>query len=392
MTEIKKNKILLIYPRISSNPNPPIAPYGLLLLGSFLSRLNYKIEIIDEHYTNLDSFLESNIDDVILCCISCTMSPQFKNINKLIKLISSLKISIVIGGAYTSLDYQRIASILEVDYLHIGYGFEQIMFILKELSLKRENVYQRKNILLNSEFPTELPLIEYSLIDVQNYIYFEQEHKSFSIMSSMGCTNGCSFCINSINKKWIGYSANEVFNIISFFNCMYDIEYFRFIDDNPFQKPSRILKIVEMCKKSNLSSIRFYFDIPINIINSNIFDVISPYVYKVYTGIETPSINLQSKLHKVILRSEIEKAVAKLNKYGILAKYSFIVSLPNEKEDDIEELKELLHWLKINHPLSEISIKKYMPLPKTPLSKKLKISEYYFPNESLEINQKNFIN
>lgn len=313
------------------------------------------------------------------------MAPQVSNSKPFIELLKHNHVPIIVGGAYTTLDVQTIMKEINPTYINIGYGFNTIKQILNNKKLIKQKISNKKNVHFLSDFPTKLPQLNFQLINLNDYIYFEDEYKTISFLSSIGCENGCAFCINSINKRWVGHSPLEIFKSINYLHESYGIQYFRFIDDNPFQKPNRMLKLFELLNNYD-NSLKFYFDVPIKVINSKIFDSIHKYIHKIYTGVETISEKLQTNIQKNLKKSQIENAVNKLVSYDIKAKYSFIVGLPNETRKDIQDLKNFISWIKHRQPLAEISIKRYMPIPGTKLSEIAHLSNDKGISSSLEIN------
>jgi len=363
------------------------------LLATTLARSGYSPQILDERFCHgkegfMQRICEAASRHPLFIGFSCTMSPQLALVESFRPVLNSLGYSgpWVLGGAFVShlpseTIRNRLLSKPGFQILSHGHAFETVVDLCQALEGYRNisNVLGISYLGANGEvirtgdrgFPTYLPVPNYELIDVEKYIYEEDIYsgslaKTFNLYTSTGCMSGCSFCINAIERRWIGQSPEEILSQIQYLHRQFDVEYIRFIDDNPLQRPERILKLYRMLDDERLD-VKFYMDAAVQSILSNWFEEIGRRLVKVFVGIESGSEKMLKLIGKQQDVSQIKRAVKILDRKGIAAKYMFMKNLPKEDEDDTHATESLIEWIKANHSNCAISIQYWTPIYETPL-------------------------
>jgi len=388
----ESREVVLVYP--DGDLLRPVPPYSVWLLATTLVKSGYDPKIIDERLCNgREGFMrmisEAASRHPLFIGFSCTMSPQLSLAESLRPFINSHGYSgpWVVGGAYVSLlpseiIRNRLLSKSSFQILSHGHAFETVVDLCQALGGKRDisSVRGVSYLAANGKvvrtedrgFPTYLPVPNYDLIEVEKYIHEEDIYtgslaKTFSLYTSSGCLYGCKFCLNAALRKWVGQSSEEILSQIMYLHSRFDVEYIRLIDDNPLQKPERILKLCRALDRERLD-IKLYMDLPIQIVLSDCFEEISRRLVKVYVGVESGSDKLLRLIAKPQNVSQIKKAVKILDEKGISARYSIIRNLPKEDEDDIRATESLIEWIKANHSNCAFHISQYWtPIYGTPL-------------------------
>ncbi len=382
MDNREKKEILLIYPALRSVKQRLIPPYSVWILASVLTKSGYKPVIVDQRISPAKQFLENiknhiNINTLFIG-ISCTMESQFdfaeKNFHRIRQF--SGDIPIVFGGTYISQFsnpnlQQKLLNINANDVIIcIGPGIHTITGIAryyeKRIGINKvrgiKYFHQKYGLIENEKrkFPRYMPRLDNTVIDINKYVYFDEGRKTFDLYTSFGCLMGCKFCINSLYNFWASMEKRHILDQILFLHKKLGVEYFRIIDDNPLQKPDRIINLFRALDKKKLD-IKFYMDIATPYILEDWFADIAPKLLKVFVGIESGSDRILKIINKPQRIRDIKKAIKKLAGFRIKARYSFIKEMDIESALDINKTADLIKWIRYNHKDAEITIKRYKP-------------------------------
>ncbi len=371
----------------------PIPPYSVWFLATALAKSGYNPTIVDERLCEggegfLQRIREAVSKQPLFIGFSCSMAPQLSLVESFLPFSNYFEYSgpWVLGGAFVShLPPENIRDRLlgkaGFQILCHGHGFETILDICEAIEGRRKpsNILGISYLTSKGDvvttgprgFPTCLPVPDYDLINVEKYVHDEDIYRgrpvrTFNLYTSTGCMSGCEFCINSIERKWVGQSSEEVLCQIEYLHSRFGVEYIRLIDDSPLQQPERILELYRALDREGLN-IKFYMDVTVPHILSSWFEEIATRLIKVYVGVESGSERILKLIGKPQSISDIKRAVENLNRKGIAAKYSLMKNLPDEKEEDRRATESLVEWIKANHSNCAISLKDWLPVYGTPL-------------------------
>jgi radical SAM superfamily enzyme YgiQ (UPF0313 family) len=368
---VTMNKILLINPPISIYVNKTaFVPLPLLVLGTCLNKirnedLDFSYEVVD-----LDLMLKQGIfsDDKYFYRQSCDLILAKKpdillftvhglnhivvlNLSEMIKreLPSCL---IVVGGVGPTLQaHEALKRCMNIDVIVKGEGETVLKYLIPAALSHRDfsdvpSVVYRKdgNVLENSrrflEKDEPIPFPDYSLVRVEDYITHNKKnpyiHPGFVLIESgRGCPHRCSFCAPA--KMWEGtVRYRPVSEIIE------EMKYlagkggnFSFFTQDNLEE--------NFLKNFSETLIKERVDISwgcysrLDRLSDDMAGLLSKAGCKlIFTGFETPNLNAQKSIRKVVNSIAAFKKLQVFNSAGIFLIGSFIVGFTNETEEDID--------------------------------------------------------
>jgi radical SAM superfamily enzyme YgiQ (UPF0313 family) len=272
-----KGKVLLIVHDVYQDDNE--FPLGIGYLASVLVKAGHSVEIYSQdvfHYTNeeLVLFLDSHSFDMI--GIGFRSARYVETIRPLIKVANEHKknAKIVLGGAGFTPIPEYILNDTKSDIGVLGEG-EKIIVTLLEAILNNSDLSKIKGIAFRNgnkititerEEPIknldEIPFPAWDLFPMEEYatclnLIGGNKDRTFSLVSSRGCINKCSFCYR-LEKGIRLRSMNNLFEEMKILVEKYGINYFYFRDEMLFPNKKRIKEFVKMIKKLKIT-IKFCF-------------------------------------------------------------------------------------------------------------------------------------
>lgn len=348
--------------------NPPSDTYrtaeenlGLAYLKSFVSSIDFVVDIIDGYLFNID--VESIIETVIKDqdCKILGLSPYISSLKQSIYISSLVKkkrpdIHICWGGHLATFSANELLSANKfINSIVMGEGektfLELVIKIKNNETLENVKGLTFTNILGEVVVNPSRDLIEN--LDILPFPDRFGSIKSYEtgslvqISGSRGCYGNCSFCsINSIyrlsnGKTWRGRSPKNIVNEIIELNNKYNFSHFKFVDDSFFGPEidwrERGLEIADGIIKSGLK-IKFRISIRANNVDEFVFSKMKEAgLYAVSIGVESGSQRMLNTFNKGLTVKQNTEALNILKKLKIITLMGFIGFDPYITIDEIEE-------------------------------------------------------
>ncbi len=350
-------KILLIRPEnITFRYPTEYPPLNLLHLGTVLNEEGYKVKIIDVTWEKDHmGMISRELNDTLLVGITSVTS-EVKNAVEISEKIKKLSdVPIVWGGWHPTLFPIQTCEDKLVDFVVVGEGEYTLLELVKALESNapfkgiRGLVY-KGNGEIKVNPPREyldmdkLPPIEYDLIDIERYLLVRgiKKIRPLKYQSSRGCPHRCAFCINKVtgNQRYRMKSATKVADELEYLVHKYNVTNVGFIDDNFFVNIKRARAICTEIIDRNLN-IEWFAECRADYFRPKFVDDDFMRLAKksgwgsCTIGAESGSPRMLKMMQKDITVEDIINSAKMVNKYGILAAYSFIIGLPGEKKEDI---------------------------------------------------------
>jgi len=390
-------KVLLINPpfNIKKTNYETSISVGILSLASYLDKHGIEVRIIDcvrqENYLELIQQELPKIDLAGLSVMTMQVSSALK-ISKIIKDFDS-QIPIVWGGVHSTLFPKETVKHPLVDMVVFGEGEATLL----DLAQNRENLesisgiaFQNdKGIVVNGKRQflkmDELPLPNWSLMprEVLEKAILIPTH------TSRGCPHQCAFCINSITKNtWRGYSPEIVLKDLEIIKqeLYFQNKPIRFWDENFFTDIKRAKTIIQGMIERNLimpweTTVRVDY-IRDNMIDDDFLKMLKKSgCYLLSFGGESGSENVLRKINKGINTDQIIHSAKQTLKYDIIPQYSFMVGLPGETRQDINQTIDLIDDLtRLSPQVQILGPQAFRPYPGSVLYQSCLASGWSDPN------------
>ncbi len=366
-------KVVLVIPPQEKFNKDYLPSIGLGYIASCLERANYEVKIIDSHINNFDD--EQTINKVLeekpdAVGITANSHNRFHAISicKGIKKKSNNKIFISVGGCHFSpTAVSLLETVPEIDTVVIGEGERTFVDLLnnyfqnKSLDNVLGVVFRKSEKIVSTPLRPfiknldELPRPAWHLFELEKYdakLEGEDETKSIGVMSSRGCPNACSFCVNSVFWKRIfrRHSPRRFIDDVEFLHKKYGYRGFDFWDDTITTVKDHIKGICEEILKRKLDIV-WYARARVNTVDREILALMRKAGCKVISfGVESGSPEILKNIRKNITIDQVRKTVKICVDLNYIIKLFFMYNLPGETLKDIKVTRDLMRELKFYGP------------------------------------------
>lgn len=344
-------KVILTRPNYHSHLITP--PLGLGYLSAYLKQGGYEVKVVDGLNNSLTA------DEIIEQCrgydivgISC-MSDYFSEVVDLAKKLKRRGFPVVIGGAHASALPKFTLEQTGADFVVVGEGEISLFELLQRIENKEDlnglpGVFTREtDQCIERPFIEQLdslPFPDWKQIDPRRYK--KAPHggliKNFPvapIISTRGCTFSCSFCASP--KLWgkrIRFSSPErVVEEIVYLKEYFGVKEIHFEDDNLTFSRSHIEGICRLILKNNIKiSWAAPNGIRVDTVDYAFLKMMKESgCYFLAFGVESANPDILRRIKKGIDLRDISAAVQAAHKAGILTQAFFILGLPGETKETI---------------------------------------------------------
>jgi len=376
-------KVLLIQPPytiLNVEPKGAQPPLGLAYLGGVLEK-DHQVRILDalaegyhiEEKVSPDSFRYGLSFDLIkkfiaawkpdIVGISCLFTTQSENAHRVASLVREVSENIitVMGGAHPSSLPLKVMEDPSVDYIIIGEGEESFKDLINKLTLGDDVsgvdglVYRKDGkILINpkTRFIEDLDSIPFParhLLDMKKYFKINtpmgnlnRRKPNTPLITSRGCPANCIFC--SIHTVWgRKFRARSVDNIMAELRHLkndYGVRELQFCDDNITMNRERARRLFQRMIDEKLDLLWTAPNgMAIWSMDEDLLEKIrGSGCYKISIAIES---GVERVLREVIKKpldlEKIKPLVRKIRKLRMGMDVYFVVGLPGERREEIEE-------------------------------------------------------
>lgn len=353
-------KVLLINPprlnphRMAKKIHPPL---NLLYLATALKERGIAVEVLDACAANMDiaaivagiGSFQSNLVGFPL--FSDILGPTNQLVRATRKAFPALPI--VLGGIHvTAVPEQTARMIPEADYFLSGYAEKTLCMLAEAINTgsgleKVPNLTWRNQdkIITNPDDEEELDVNAITFPDrslVRKHYENGDYYQLFStlpfdsIVTGRGCPFRCGFCYNSIRKKLMVRSAEniqqEIYELYKNGARFLDVD-----DDNFAVDRSRAMKIFSWIQKERLDLQLFLKARPDNVDRELLAEAKKSGVSIISYGIESGSQRILDAMNK---RTSVEKnaaVIAMTKAAGIDVHAGFLIGFPGETPEMIEQ-------------------------------------------------------
>jgi radical SAM superfamily enzyme YgiQ (UPF0313 family) len=186
--------------------------------------------------------------------------------------------------------------------------------------------------------------------------------------SSYGCPFACNFCavVGMVNKRWLPQSPERVSNVMKLQRDTYGADAIQFHDMDFFVNEARTVEIAERITPLEMSwwalgridELMRYGDDTWQKMKASGLKM-------VFCGAESGSAEVLKRMNKggKVTPSLTLELAKRMQSYGIVPEYSFVLGNPPDPETDIAQTIEFIRKVKETNPATEIIMYIYTPVP-----------------------------
>ena len=367
----------------SKNELPPVFfPMGIAYIAAVLKMRKEDVTVIDAHAEGFDNVkingnkyysglgydeIESRIKAIDPHIVGLSIQFSFNersalNLARFIKKMNP-QIILILGGPHPTVRFDELLSNEDIDYIIIGEGEETIVDLIdalkykknveevKGIAFKKNNKIIRTGLRKNVANLDLIPFPAWELLPMENYfrahklkrspIRYIMDSRYVSVITSRGCPYSCNFCSihSTMGRKFRPRNPGMVITEIEYLKKKYGIKHVNFEDDNISLDLNRFKQI---CKLIIDHKLNITWSTP-NGIRADKLDEDAVRLMKqsgckrVFVAPESGVQRvLEEIIHKKMDLSKIEDAIRMFKKYKITVDASFVIGLPGETKDDIE--------------------------------------------------------
>ncbi|MBP6866667.1 B12-binding domain-containing radical SAM protein [Candidatus Shapirobacteria bacterium] len=362
-------------------------PLGLTYLAAVLQNEGHEVLIYDAEHdskcislSTKDLSLQHNLYKNALEDDSNSIWLEYKNILKQfdpdivgisvlsVKLKSAIKIAqitksykdsiyIVAGGEHVT---ARPNDVLDnfFDFVVCGEGESGILDVVEQVKNKKIVERVLKPVLIQDLDMIPMPLID-SLLDVKSYRPIDLG----LMMTARGCPYNCTFC--GLSPIWghrvRSHSLKRIISEIKLRILNYNVDYFSFRNGTFTVNRNWV---IDFCNELIANSINIQWECltRVNVIDEELIEkMIKAGCVTIRIGVESGSPKILEYMGKDITLDQVRKAARILNNSGIFWSAYFMLGVPQETLDTMDETFRFMK--EINPPF--VTLSKFTPLPGT---------------------------
>ena len=333
-------------------------PQDLIYLSGILDE-EYSVRVIDAiiNKQTEDDVLSKIEDSGARALIFTTGTATMQSDLRLIERIKAkTDIKIVASAGILPFIWEEFLKQYEcVDALLLDFASPDIRIYLREngqIDVPLNGLITRKNgqfIKSNKKLPLTytVPVPRHDLFDFKKYrIPIAQRFPFTVVVTSLGCPHNCGFCTAGA----FGYRTRDVDGVIDELRLLKSLG----VKEILFQDPTFTIntnRVVELCSKMVENKFDFTWSCNADIKSFNgdkIKHMKDAGCHTVSLGIESGSEKILQKYSKMITTDEIKNTIRTLNAYKIHVLGYFIIGLPGEDKDSIQQTIDLAKQLDID--------------------------------------------
>lgn len=335
-------------------------PIGIGYLAAFLKKRDFSAEFLDPNVEDLpiDRVVERASRLAPTCVGISFMTPQFLWARDLATALKAAlpDTPIVLGGAHPSVLPERtLKEIPAADFVVFGEGEETNLELMEHLADKKQTLAEINGLAwrdaeaIRVNPPRDLisdldmlpnpdrDLIDQSLYHAQSFLSYSAKAKT--IYTSRGCPGRCVFCASGhkLRARVRERSIANVMAEVDFLRERYGIDYLLVKDDTFTLRKERVEEFCDAIA-SRHPGLKWHCMVRVNSVDEPMLARMKKAgLHDVFFGIESGNNAILKKARKGITIERTREVVEACARLGIRSYGAFILGLPGETPETIEE-------------------------------------------------------
>ncbi len=362
----KPKKILLITPPYHSGVVESAGVWlnvGFVYIAGSLRAAGYEPIIYDamSYWHNYDE-IEKRITDIKPEVVATTaFTAEIVDALKVLKLAKDINAEIitVIGNVHPTFCYEEVLKEHHayLDYIVRGEGEETMVELMDaifaggDVSKVKSIAYRENEHIIATptrQFIKDLDALPtaWDLIDWQIYKYKPMENSVLAIVSSSrGCSQQCSFCSQQLfwKRRWRGRSAENFVEELEYLRDTYGVNVVMIADETPTLNRKRWEQILDLLIERDVGT-KLLLETRVDDIirDENImWKYRKANIDHIYLGVESITQEMLNMFKKNIKLEHSKKALDLINEQDIVTETSFVLGMPDDTMESIENTVEL---------------------------------------------------
>jgi anaerobic magnesium-protoporphyrin IX monomethyl ester cyclase len=379
-------RIALVSPKWNEMVNS-YPPLGLGYLAAILENEGHSVSIFDLGL-DPDGSLEDGADAIASCSPDIVgITAMTNNYHSASKTCALLKARtgcpIVVGGPHSTIFPERVVSDPSVDYVAFGEGEDTMRELVKAIASEGprpsdDTLQAVRGICFVSgdeairtpprpliEDLDALPFPARHLFELARYpLYSAGGERMVTLLSSRGCPYKCVYCFKGIvGRTYRQRSPENVIDEIRYLEREFGYRSFYFVDDLFTLDRRRLAAVCDQIIEEGLD-IRWQCLARADRVTPDLLALMyRAGCREIHYGIESGNPQILARIGKGITLDQARTAVAWTFEAGILAKGYFMLGLPGDTEETIEQTIEFANNLDLDQAMFSLTT----PFPGTQL-------------------------
>jgi radical SAM superfamily enzyme YgiQ (UPF0313 family) len=401
---MKKDVVILFFPKTSGNGSGKRLPYTLLYLERTLRGLGLEVILVDEScQPNYPAALDQKRDRILLAGVSSMTGSQISGgiaFSKWLRKAGSAPI--VWGGWHPTLLPKQTLQEPYVDFVVIGQGERPLRQLVERLLNGQDpsdipglGFKRGTEIFVNRSAPFDginaFPPINLGLLDPNNYVYSAAPlgKRCMVYFASHGCPFNCGFCSMAAvyRHHWYHKPVSQIIEDLRTLKERAGIDSMYFMDPNLFVNPDFCRQLARAMIDAELN-LRWYSQGHTRLLTTRFTDedmrlFVQSGCSQIIVGAESGDPEVLDVVGKRAKVEDTFRLVALLKRHGIVPYLSTMVCLPMNPARDLDLTIDMLARAKLMDPRLQASIWNYTPYPGTELYERAK-QKGFIPPQRLE--------
>lgn len=352
-------KIALVMPRSTFLELPMVfQPLGLFYLAARLESLGHRTWFFD---LNVDIVPKDEFDQI---WVSAT-SPQMAEVRRLGNIFKEYKAKSVLGGPAVWANYQ---SCMDLGYDMIVGGESDSPESIEAIFNQLDMGWKYLSVPISRTLDWVLPPVRRWSYKYTSRLNGKQATTMFT---SRGCPLECAFCESGRHGViWDRLTRYEPLDVVEYqIKQSKDIGFgaLAYYDDILPLHKKRTLELMKLHRKYDMIWRCFLRSDIIN--NQGGYDYLRELrdggLVEIFVGVESASNQIKANITKKTTIDQDTNIVKWCKELGIRCKTSFILGLPGESQETMQETRK---WILENQP-DRVQVGRLIPFPGTPLTK-----------------------